>query len=293
MKLAPLLARYLYTHHRMELPGLGSFKLDPHSNSNENTTTLEGVTFESNPSIREAPQLITFISAETGKMKALAAADLNSHLELAHQFLNIGKPFMFEGIGNVVKMRNGEFAFTPGPIMPEAVPQKESREGEGTEESRADYKNIFYSRKVKGNSKKAISALLGIAGIAFALWGGYTVYKRSANNNNIQEVPAPVIEQPVENNVIVSRDTIQHNNAVIPASAPISSENRKFVLETASAKRAFARYNKLKSFQWNVEMETSDSVQYKLYVLLPVSAIDTTRILDSLTRMNGRRVHVE
>ena len=35
-------------------------------------------------------------NAQTGKIKALASADLESYLELAQQFLNIGKPYLLE-----------------------------------------------------------------------------------------------------------------------------------------------------------------------------------------------------
>ena len=102
----------------MDLPGLGSFRLDPQTNNTEDSAVLEGVSFENDPLARQSPELVAFISAETGKMKALAAADLDSHLELAQQFLNIGKPFMFEGIGSLAKQRNGEYTFAAGPVLP-------------------------------------------------------------------------------------------------------------------------------------------------------------------------------
>ncbi len=275
----------------MELPGLGVFILDPHTHSSEKTAILEGVSFESRPSVRESPELIQFISSETGKMKALAAADLDSHLENARQFLHMGKSYSFEGIGSLVKLRNGEYSFTAGPAMPETVPQKESKGDGDSPEEKEDYKNIFYARRVKSSSKKAVSVLLAICGIAFALWGGYTIYKRTSNNEVRTESPVNV--QPGENSAAINPDTIRNRDSVVIPPVATGTQARKFVLETAKAKRAFERYNKLKSFQWKVEMETNDSVLYKLYVKIPALAIDTTRILDSLTRMNGRRVHIE
>ena len=82
---------------------------------------LEGVSFESKPSLKETPDLIAFIAEKTGKMKALAAADLDSHLVLAEEFLNIGKPFAFEGIGIITKLKPGEFEFTPVSVLTEKV----------------------------------------------------------------------------------------------------------------------------------------------------------------------------
>ena len=109
MKLAPLLAKYLYTHKRLDLPGIGTFLFDPsaiiesESSKYNKPRNMEGISFESNVLAKETAELIGFISTQAGKMKALAAADLDSHLELAQQFLNIGKPFLFEGIGSLVK----------------------------------------------------------------------------------------------------------------------------------------------------------------------------------------------
>src|SRR4051812_17926013 len=96
VKITTLLTQYLYTNHRLDLPGIGSFLLDASAiaqaeNTKQRSVITEGISFENNPSIKEVPALIAFISAQSGKQKALAASDLDSHLELAQQFLNIGK----------------------------------------------------------------------------------------------------------------------------------------------------------------------------------------------------------
>ena len=107
MKLTHLIAQYLYKNKRLDLQGIGSFSLDnsivieAEDNKAPQQKGIEGVSFENNATIKEDPELISFISFYTGKIKALASADLNSHLELAKQFMNIGKPFLFEGIGSL------------------------------------------------------------------------------------------------------------------------------------------------------------------------------------------------
>ena len=88
---------------------------------------MEGVSFESNVLAKETAELIGFISSQAGKMKALAAADLDSHLELAQQFLNIGKPFLFEGIGSLVKLQSGKFEFITGDAVTEKIKEHSSR----------------------------------------------------------------------------------------------------------------------------------------------------------------------
>ncbi len=297
MKLAPLLARFLYTHKRMELPGLGCFKLDSSLNETEINGIPDGLSFENDPSIRLSQELVNFISSETGKMKALAAADLDSHLQLAHQFLNIGKPFLFEGIGSLSKQRNGEYVFAAGPILPEMVQKKDNPQAtEFKDDPSIDYKKIFYGRRLKPSGTRAITFVLAAIGMGLATWGGYSIYKRSSDNysNTVQETA--VFEEPVtENSVMFSSTSEAKVDSVsqLIVNEPPGASNRKFVLETANAKRAFARYHRLKSFQWKVEMETNDSVQYKLFVMVPTDLSDTTRIIDSLTRMNGKRVSME
>ncbi|MEK7225799.1 MAG: hypothetical protein AAB221_08960, partial [Bacteroidota bacterium] len=112
MKLAPLLAQYLYTHKRLDLPGIGSFVLhstdvdEPDNNKQGKPIRPEDIHFDNNPGLKEAPDLIQFIAGQTGKIKALAAADLDSHLSIIQQFLNIGKPFLLEGIGSLVKIKS-------------------------------------------------------------------------------------------------------------------------------------------------------------------------------------------
>jgi len=303
LKLAPLLAQYLYIHKRLDLPGLGTFLLDSSTIIEQENTKqtkspiIEGVTFETNPSIKESPELIQFISTQAGKIKALAAADLDSHLGLAQQFINIGKPFLFEGIGSLSKIKSSEFIFTPGQVLAEKFIEQQTKETNSANfiEEPADYKSIFYGPKAKMKWGKPVAILLVIVGIGLAIWGGYTVYKRTAekedtiitNNNTNNEATDNKVTILPDSVVITKKDSKFVTTQNIPAGTT------KFILETANASRAFPRFSKLKTFQWNVQMETKDSLSYKIFMLLPVTIADTSRVLDSLTRLNGKRVYIE
>jgi len=302
LKLAPLLAQYLYTNKRLDLPGIGSFILDPYVTAEAEHTkqgkpiNIPGISFENNAAIREVPELITYISSQTGKIKALAAADLDSHLELAKQFLNIGKPFLFEGIGNLAKIRSGQFTFTAGAIMAESMKGFAAKDSSTppTEESLSDYKSIFYRAKAKLSWKKPAALLLLLAGVALAIWGGYKMYKKTTSKNN-----ESIVEEKKEpgntGNVVSSTDTVLYpkDSVVERTQAAVPAGNFKFVLEVSPAKRAFDRFGRLKTFLWDVKMETKDSLSYTLFMLLPAVATDTTKLLDSLTRLNGRKVYIE
>lgn len=272
----------------MDLPGFGTFLLDPsttiepETNKQNKTAILEGVSFENNPSIIETTDVINFISTQSGKIKALAAADLDSHLELARQFLNIGKPFLLEGIGSLVKIRSGEFAFTPGLALPSGLKDSQVKvvsTPANTEEPYSDFKSVFYERKGKLKWNRPVAALLLLVGIALAVWGGYMVYKRTtANNNN-----TPVEEK--KDDALLLSDTITQQKDTLIELKQMSvtpAGNYKFVIETALKERALSRYSKLKSFGLDIQMETKDSSSFKLFFLLPASIADTARIIDSL-----------
>jgi hypothetical protein len=297
LKLAYVLAQFLYTNKRLDLPGIGTFLIDPSvlvnaENNKQRLAEPEGISFENNPAIRDVPELISYISSKTGKMKALAISDLESHLELAHQFVNIGKPFLFEGIGTIAKIRPGEFEFIPGTLLTEKI--KENAEKEAPVLSKKDtieekYQAYLATPAARSPWKKPVVTLLVLCGIGMAIWGGYTIATKNSNG-----VEASLAETNTEQQTVAATDTFRLNKPepISQKTNILTSDNYKYVLEIAKSNRAFKRYNQLKTNQWKVQLETADSVQYKLFLLLPASA-DTTRTLDSLTVMTGKRVYIE
>jgi hypothetical protein len=301
LKITHLFAQFLYTNKQLDLPGIGTFLLDPSvvididKNKQQKPVDLNGVTFKYDTSIKEDPRLIAFISEHTGKIKALASADLYSHLELAKQFLNIGKPYLFEGIGSLSKMQTGELSFTPGYVLAErmeTIATKDHQKETITEEPAGDYSSVLYNKKDKTAWKKPAALALIIAGFGLAIWGGYTVYK-----NNAAKKENPVIEQtPVDEVVTKVKDTsvtIKDTAVNIQPVSATPAGSVKFILETSPKERAFFRFNRLRTFQWKVDMETKDSSLFTIYMLLPVNASDTSRVLDSLSRLNGKRVYIQ
>jgi hypothetical protein len=295
LKLAPILAQYLYANKRLYLPGIGTFFLDPsviieqESGKHNRQATAEGISFENTSAIKDTNDLIGFISSQTGKMKALATADLDSYLELAQQFLNIGKPFLFDGIVSLVKIKSWQFAFTSGQIMPEKMKEYSAREiysTSSTEESFSDFKNTSLTKKGNWKWQKPVVLLLLLAGVALAIWGGYTMYKKTTGDDNLSEVPDEV--KPDETVLVadtsVKKDSISSaTKDSLDNSIQIPPGKYKFVIEVANKERGLHRFATLKSYMINVKMETADSVSFKLFFLLPASVSDTARIRDSLS----------
>jgi len=175
LKISPLLAQFLINNKQLSLSGLGRFILN---DSGE-------ITFQHDASVKEDAELVNFIAENTGKMKSLVASDLDSNLELARQFLNIGKPYLFEGIGTLSKNKFGTIEYVQGNYSQE---KNKENAGDGrdktstTENSFTDYEEMFSPRKPKGPAtKKIVTWLVAIAGLSLAVFGGYLVYSKTKN----------------------------------------------------------------------------------------------------------------
>jgi hypothetical protein len=112
--------------------------------------------------------------------------------------------------------------------------------------------------------------------------------KEDSTNKLDQDKKTIPADTSVASNIKKDSNRINQNTVV---TAPAGTY--KFVLETSDKERALARYNTLKTYQWNVQLETKDSISYKIFMLLPATTLDTTRLLDSLSMLTGRRVFIE
>ncbi|MES1219338.1 MAG: hypothetical protein ABUT20_27795, partial [Bacteroidota bacterium] len=224
MKLAPVLAQYLYTNKRLTLQGIGMFQSDPSSyieTANAKSAKdlpSESISFKNDPSAKLDEDLVKFISTQTGKMRALAISDLESYIELMQQFLNIGKPFQLEGIGTLSKIKSHEYGFTQGDMLNERI--SEASENESAYEASSEDKSVHFRDLYKKHEKsgftlkKASIALLLFGGIGFAVWGGYALYNKNQHSSSQVETPPQEVQTvPVEDTTkyteVKKQDTIQ------------------------------------------------------------------------------------
>ena len=206
MKLPQLLSQFLYLNKKLDLPGIGSFTLDagaviPQESDRLGQVPASGISFK-NANIATADDaLILFIKEHTGKMKSLASADLDFFLTTGRQLLNIGKPFFLEGIGTLLKNKEGRLDFTPGDYVVarlddpySAVSERKSPQSERKTSSF----NEAPRQQDSGNTNIRQTLLLVglIGGLIIIGWGGYHLYKR----NNF-------VEPATENRATVLPDT--------------------------------------------------------------------------------------
>ena len=278
MKISPLLAQFLISNKQLSLAGLGRFILDDSG----------GIIFQHDAYVKEDAELVSFIAENTGKMKSLVASDLDSNLELARQFLNIGKPYLFEGIGTLTKNKYGTIEFIQGNISQE---KNKENTGDGrdktstTENSFTDYEEMF-SPKKPGTpaTKRIVTWLVAIAGLSLAVYGGYIVYTKTKNKKE------PIVQKE-EIKPVILPDSIpptKETSSIITKPVDTSGLYR-FVIEKAARQRAFFRYNYLRENLIDVKLDTRDSVLFNLYFLLPATPADTARKRDSLQRLYSTR----
>lgn len=303
MKLAPLLAEFLYTHKKLQLAGIGIFlfdgTVDPQSEISPDGKNYSpaGISFESNSSLPEDCELINFISKQTGKMKALASSDLKSYMESVTEFLNIGNPFQIEGIGTLVKIKHGHFIFTAGNLFSEKLKSpgmKELAVTSSTEDTFTGYDN---SKSKMFNSSfiisKLIVVILFLAGIGIAVGGGYTVYKRNESKILAQQVHEVSSADTTSSSPQLT--SVVTEQVEVPT---IATGSYKFIYETTTNKeRALKRFETVNKLNSAIQLETKDSVTFKIFTILPATPKDTSRIKENLQSWyygtNGMRITIE
>lgn len=280
----------------MNLPGIGVFSIDPALTVPEasDKTLLEfiqQIKYTQKPITQPDEDFISFIRSETGKIKPLAESDLDSFLSDGKILLNIGKPFHFEGIGSLLKTREGVYEFTAGEPM---LNRMDHHFGEPKEEMPKKRSVYHEDRHVQTNGlRKILVASSIIAGIALIIWGGYSMYNRHPDEAEPEPIsisddqPGAAVSQPVDS---LKPATTADSAKNIAGVSIVPSGAYRFVIErTNRPGRAIRRYTQLKSYYKDVQMETKDSLTFSLYFVLPAMPADTAKIRDSLKRLYGSK----
>jgi hypothetical protein len=286
-----------------------------------------GITFR-NANIPVADDaLINFIKDHTRKMKSLAASDLDFYLTTGRQLLNIGKQFYLEGIGTLIKNKEGKLDFSPGEYL---ITKLEEPAGE--KKAAATFDDPARQESAAGRNSRQTLLLVGlIVGLIVIAWGGYYLYKR---NNYVAPSAADKATVVPEGQSAAQTDTTVAAHAAgdssgqsggagttraaatgvdtskkaataiktPPTTAPAlvnpvpgvgQSLYRFVILRTENKGHALRRYNQLLGFQLNIRIEQKDSTFFKLYFPIAAAPKDTTHIKDSLADVYASRITIE
>ena len=287
MKLETLLVDFFNEHHRLDLPGLGSFVRNEKS-QNES----ESILFTCNKSSIGNPELIKYLSEQTGKMKSLADADLTSHILSIIQFLNIGRLYYIEGLGTLSKSKTGQFEFSEGAPAQEFLFQDSAPSTSTNPRAHiytGEYKEVLQPKKTGFTFSRNLVGLVFLLILMLAFWGVYALLNNSKDSkeetNSTQEVNTT--SAPANNQSAPTQTTNDTVVATPPVNAaPASPQNNsgvfRFIVERAGKERAMKRWKMLRDYDLEVGLYTKDSVDFEIYFTLPATASDTARIRDSL-----------
>ena len=306
VKVDNLLGPYLYQYKKLSLPGIGVFTLADNAVLPEENAKIkapiEGISFSAATGGQLDDSLIMFIKEQTGKMKALAEADLHSYIATAFQYLNIGKPYYFEGIGTLQKNKDNNYAFTAGTVIAQKTEEIPHRHIEPKR------KSAFNEDAVRGSSFNGGKLIL-VLGILLTLgligWGGYYLYhKNTSDTETVQQTVTPPEPQKdtastatsipdstgIKPTAVGAKDTTSTATPVkkdtvlsLPANA------YTFIFEHTDKKaRAIKRYAQLKDvtvlkeFNNKVAVATKDSISFTIYTVVNCSPADTARVKQQL-----------
>lgn len=280
---------FLYSNRSISLEGIGAFALatEVEEGSNAGMQTVNGVSFQQNKRAVTTEAFVPYVAEKEGKNKLLVASDIESFLSQTRQFINIGRPFVIEGVGIVKLGKNWQYEFVENT-------GNESQEPDSLKRYREKQPNRYtesHVKKSKGNNLNVvvlIITLVIIGGIIASIYyymkqdSGFSTTSVKDSTNTVDTSAAATTTAPLN---------------PVSASQNNDSANYRFVFETtANSARAYKRYRQLANLYIGVNMDSTKSdtsTFYKLYVAKKLTPSDTLAFKDSLAVYFGRKVHIE
>jgi hypothetical protein len=299
-KISPLIAKYLHEHNTLTLESLGKFTLvgnTEYVDPNEKNAPQNSVSFEYDKNAKNEDEFISFIVKETGKIKPLATADLETYIILGKQLLNISKPLVIEGVGTLNKVSSGTLEFISGNFEPPKINvdnDRDRRSRLAKQSNKNVEKEINFEKNLSDDSssrgKSKVIRFIGFLGLLALLGGaGYGIWHFLLSNKDTETAT-------VSTNNTAKKDTIKSSTPINTTdtslkpivTTPPDSLGRtayKMVIDVLPKDAALLRYNKLVSYKYKPLLYSKDSITYKIAIPMVAFAKDTTRIKDSLQRL--------
>jgi len=294
-KFDALIANFLYSNKTVDIEGLGNFSLDEHfvlPPDAEKTAfyPLEGIRFQYNPRTATTPALLDHIVQQTGKIRSLIVSDFDSYITEIRQFVNIGKPWVIDGIGTLQKNKEGQFELVPGQVVSERI-------------------NVHYTDENEESSATPVKRNRWIVGLLFVVaiaavvaglgFGIYAVFFQGKSNTPEQVVTINA-DTPRQ---VPAEDTVSRKPDTIPVNTSVSidtSYNFKAYFETTKWKdRVEKRTTQLTQLGIATHYDSlviKDTLRYRLFVyqrVIPPDSVRIIRVRDSLSAYFGRKVRME
>jgi hypothetical protein len=266
---------FLLKNGNLSVEKIGKFNLSRFE-ADEKTIQSQFIEFTFNKKEQTSEELVDFIAKETSKNKTLISADISYFFEEARQYINIGKPFLFAGLGKLVLSKSGEYEFKPlqGTVTVEqsAAGSPAGRQGKAPVTKKLQRRNVVM-----------VFALTII--ILITAGAGWGVYKYLG-----QKKAGAVLTTPNQPDTDTTVATAQ--------SKPPATDSTffRFVFEnTANKYRARNRYDSLRSWGEHVFIDstgTDSNKTYHLFIKAKILPRDTSYVRDSIQKYFQRPVTV-
>ncbi|HEX5025520.1 MAG TPA: hypothetical protein VFV68_09615 [Agriterribacter sp.] len=309
MKISHLLGQYLLQNKKMELQGIGVFILDsfydnPFENEKGKIKLPENaIQFISDKKTKEGEGIVDFIAQRTGKIKPLAASDLEDFLSIGKQLLNVSKQFYIEGLGKLILNDSGEYDFIQGNEAITFTSAAEDHDSKKHKTKKTDPVNDIsfeeefskQAQRPKNILRKILISFALVLGLTILGWISYYFFQqwqlaknnKAAKPQNVQPV-IPALPQ-TDSSLQAKADSL----AATQIAAADSNNKYKVIIEIARQPRATNRFKDLQKMGFNVQLSTEDSITFKIYTVLSGPLADTTRSRDSISRFFGRKAMIE
>jgi hypothetical protein len=302
LKIEQLFVQYLYNNKQVSLQGIGIFKLKPDvilpvEGDKDFSIPSDAFSFEYNLKATEDEGLVNYIVQQTRKIKPLASSDLDSFAILTKQFLNIGKPFIIEGIGTIQKNQQGKYDFVPGefisPRMDDTpVPLKERKDEIVSFESE-------HTKEKSGNILK-IALVTGVILLTGLVLYYFLVVNKPTVSQPVQQTTATdtvnSTATAISADTVVKNNVDSINNVATPTEPAIKTDNNSFkvVLKEYKSQNAVqAAYERLTSYGHKLEIIKIDSANFKLAMPFTRPLSDTLKVKDSLKIFFGGKPYIQ
>lgn len=310
MKISHLLGQYLLQNKKLQLEGIGTFVLDnyydnPFENEKGKIKLPENtIQFIFDRKTKGDEGIVDFIAERTGKIKPLAASDIEDFLSIGKQLLNVSKQFYIEGLGKLILNDGGEYDFIQGNEAITFMSAGEDHDSKKHKAKKTDPVNDIsfeeefskQAQRPKNILRKILVSFAFVLGLTIVGWISYYFFQQwqLAKNNkpdkpeNVQPV-IPALPQ-TDSSIQAKADSLAASQIAV---ADSSNNNYKVIIETARQPRATNRFKDLQKMGFNVQLSTEDSITFKIYTVLKGPLSDTTRNKDSISRFFGRKAVIE
>lgn len=274
---------FLITTKQVSIERIGTFTV-PALAGDDKLIQSQLIDFQFDKKAQTSEALVDFIVKETGKNKTLISSDLTSVFEDARQYINIGKPYNFIGLGIISLNRSGGYDFAPqqGNVSISA--------GEGGAATPPKASSETPARMQAGRNVVMFFAFLIILLVTGGLGWGIYKYIKQPKSDTVFTAPAENAGDTTTKLQPAATDTL-----AVKKSTTDSAEY-KFIFETTFNKyRAHNRYDSLKSWGEHVFLDSTlndTATVYHLFLKAKLTVKDTAHVKDSVQKYFQRPIRI-